>query len=269
MHEWISYHFSPLETPDVFLVRAWKPFLEQYIWPRQGARAFFIRYEDEHGAHLRLRLKAEADYIAETLEPAFVGWMVDRGEFQQVAYQPETERFGGPEALALAEEHFHLSTRVVLERLSRAPYTYGDALFDALRMHLILAYAAGLERSKAAWYFSRLSDLWLPSFFRPEGVMSAEQLQKQVKGDFEKHYAGQEEGLQEALLALWTSLEQEKFDPGQPEWLRWLRGNQMILDALGDQMEKVLPSLLHLNGNRLGLNNQDEVYILYVLGRTL
>ena len=141
MMTWLSIHFYPLETENVFLTRAVKPFLEQYIWPRQGARAFFIRYEDEKGRHIRLRLRGEADWIEETLRPALAGWFEGRGEQVQAGYKPETERFGGAVGLALAEEYFHVSTRVVLERLNRDQFTYGDAMFDALRMHTITAFA--------------------------------------------------------------------------------------------------------------------------------
>jgi thiopeptide-type bacteriocin biosynthesis protein len=264
MQTWRSFHFQPLETPELFLARAFRPFLERYVWPQAGTRAFFIRYEDEQGPHLRLRLRAEAAYMQETLLPAFSEWMADRGAWTEVPYEPETERYGGPEGLALAEEYFHQSTRVVLDRLHR-PYTYGDALFDTLRLHTITAFAGGMTRAEAGTYFGRLADQWLPLFFQSE----EEGWQEQVKADFENAYARQEEALQGTLQALWQNLEQEKFDKTQPEWLRWLRANQLILDQFGPNLEKVLPSLLHLTGNRIGLNNQDEVYVLYILSRAL
>ena len=51
--------------------------------------------------------------------------------------------------------------------------------------------------------------------------------------------------------------------------MRWLRGNQLVLPEFGDQLEKVLPSLLHLTNNRLGLSNQDEVYLNYILSKVI
>jgi thiopeptide-type bacteriocin biosynthesis protein len=264
MQTWHSRHIRPFETPDLFLVRAFRPFLERYIWPEAGARAFFIRYEDEQGLHLRLRLRAEDAYLQETLLPALDAWMADRGEWTVAAYEPEIDRYGGPEGLALAEEYFHQSTRVVLSRLGSL-YTYGDALFDVLRLHTIAAFAAGMRRSEAADYFGRLADQWLPIFFQSDGT----DWQTQVKADFEVAAATQIDSLQATLQALWKSLEIERFDDRQPEWRRWLRANQMILPQFGDQLEKVLPSLLHLSGNRLGLHNQDEVYALYLLSKTL
>ncbi|GAB4493864.1 MAG: thiopeptide-type bacteriocin biosynthesis protein [Saprospiraceae bacterium] len=265
---WLSIHFYPLETENVFLTRAVKPFLEQYIWPRQGARAFFVRYEDAKGRHIRLRLRGEADWLEETLRPALAGWFEGRGEWQEVAYKPETERFGGTDGLAWAEEFFHISTRVVLERIGRETHTYGDAMFDALRMHTMTAFAAGFKREKAGWYFGQLCDLWSGSFF-PDEKDEKEDLQKVLKADFEKNFEPQQEALQAASNALWKALETEKFDKSQPEWLRWFRGNQLILKEFGENLDKVLPSLIHLTNNRLGVNNQDEVYLNYILSKVL
>ncbi|MEZ4920797.1 MAG: thiopeptide-type bacteriocin biosynthesis protein [Saprospiraceae bacterium] len=267
MSQWLSYHFFPEETPDIFLVRGFKPFLEQHIWKQKGARAFFIRYEDASGQHLRLRLKAEASYLEDTIKPAFKSWMEERGRFEEVPYQAETARFGSPEALALAEEHFHLSTQVVLQRLSR-PYTYGDALFDGLRMHLSTVFAIGMERPRAAWYFEALCRQWIPVFFAPDPEHEID-LEAEVLQDFETSFEKQKETLMNANIQTWDALQQDSFDKNQPEWLRWFRGNQLIFENWDDSLEKALPSLIHLTNNRLGINNQDEVYLNYILGRSL
>ena len=270
MQTWLSYHFYPLETADVFLTRALRPFLDQYIWPRSGARAFYIRYDDEKGPHIRLRLRGEADWIQETLAPAVEGWFAERGVRISEPYEPETARFGGADAMGWAEEYFHVSTRVVLERLQRTAYTYGDALFDALRMHTMTAYAAGLEREKAAWYFGQLCEQWMLLFFQPaDNEASEAAMRATLLDNFQANFTPQAEHLRATIDNMWKAVGEEKFDPKQAEWVRWHRGNQLILKAFGDGLEKVLPSLLHLTSNRLGINNQDEVYLMYVLSRGL
>ena len=148
---WLSFHFYPLETTDVFLTRAVRPFLAQYIWPRSGARAFYVRYDDERGPHVRLRLRGEAEWVEETLRLASEGWFRERGECREAIYEPEPQRFGGQEALAWAEDHFHISTRVALERMNQDAYVYGDALYDALRCDVMAAFAAAFSRERAAW----------------------------------------------------------------------------------------------------------------------
>ena len=287
---WLSYHFYPLETPDVFLTRALRPFLEQYIWPTKGARAFFVRYDDERGPHIRLRLRGEAEWVEDTLRPAVeglpaeasemeglpaetsakAGWFRERGERIEVPYQPEPERFGGEEPLAWAEEHFHVSTRVVLDRLNQATYTYGDAMFDGLRTSAIAAYAAGFDRERTAWYFGQLCEQWMPLFFRPEGGAAADAaFFAAIKEKFEASFERQKDDLRDTLAGFWKTLETGKFDEKQPEWLRWLRGNELILKGLDENLDRALPSLLHLNYNRLGVTNQDEVFLCYLLSRAI
>lgn len=266
MQHWLSFHIHPLETLDVFLARGVRPFLEQHIWPTKNTRAFFIRYEDENGPHIRLRLRGDEA----VLRPALQGWFDERGTVEELPYTPEPERFGGEERLQWAEEHFHLSTRVVLDRLN-GPYTYGDAMFDALRMHVITAFAAGWDREKSSWYFENLCRQWIDLFFQPAraGANGEPEWRESLLEDFEASFIPQREELRLVVVELWTALEKGKFDQEQPEWLRWLRGNQIILPEFGDDLEKSLPSLIHLTNNRLGINNQDEVYLNYLLWKTI
>lgn len=267
---WLSIHFRPLETQEVFLTRAFKPFLAHYIWPNKGTRAFFIRYEDESGPHLRLRFKAEPAWLTDTLLPAFESWMSDRGSWTRETYQPAPDRFGGLEALVWAEEHFHISTRVVLDRLSGDLYTYGDAIFDALRMHLVMGFAAGMKKSDVKIYFERLCLAWLPVFFRTNDQnQSAKDLRENVLEDFEKSYASQSAAIAQALQQFWEELEKNKIDKNQADWLRWIRGNELTLQGMGSALDKALPHLLHFNSNRLGINNQDETYLNYILSQAL
>jgi len=265
---WLSIHLYPLENQDVFLVRALRPFLQQYIWAKRGTRGFFIRYQDEQGPHIRIRLRGASDWIEETLRPAFAGWMEARGAWQEQPYIPETDRFGGEEAMAWAEEHFHLSSRVSLERLATEQHTYGDSMFDALRMHSITAHAAGMNQRQAALYFERLTEQWLPLFYTSDGSPETA-LFSEIRAGFEKNLASQKEDIRATMAELWKALDKEKFDKKQPEWARWALGNQLIIKNLGNNLDRALPSLIHLSNNRLGLHNPDEVYLNYILAQTL
>ncbi|MCC6411000.1 MAG: thiopeptide-type bacteriocin biosynthesis protein [Saprospiraceae bacterium] len=268
---WLSLHFYPLETQDVFLARALRPFLAQNVWNTPGARFFFIRFEDEKGPHLRLRFRGEPTWLQETLLPAFETLVKDRGSWNEVPYDAESDRFGGEEAMAWAEEHFHLSARVVLDRLAQPEFTYGDALYDALRLNAMMLHAAGFNRERAAWYFGQLTDQWLPLFFRPEKEDKAQDnaWMQDVREQFEQSFQAQEAALRPVMDALWDALQTGKSDAKQPEWRRWHMGNEMILAELGDNLERALPSLIHLSNNRLGVTNPDEVFVCYVLSRAL
>ncbi len=251
----------------MFLVRGLLPFLQAHIWPVSGRRAFYIRYEDEQGEHLRIRLRGD-DAVLENL---FAEHMADRGRWSALAYVPEPERFGGPDKLPWAEEHFHMSTRVALERLARPTHVYGDALYDAMNSFVIAAHTAGLKRAESVSWFGDLYRHWLPLFFPLENEKPGEgQITREiVLSHFEKSLQQQGADLRDSLNTLWQLLESQRIGFDRPEWLRWLRGNELILPEFGDDTLRVASSLLHLHANRLGVNNQDEVFILYLLANCL
>jgi thiopeptide-type bacteriocin biosynthesis protein len=265
---WISYHFFPNEAINTFLAESLTPFLAQHIWYNKGKRAFFIRYGDQTGPHIRLRFKGEQDWIDAALRPDFEEHFKKKGEWTEMPYEREPEKFGGPDALAFCEEHFHISSRVVLDRLTRDKYDYGDALFDSLKLHTSAAFAAGLSREAAASYFDRTCDNWIANFFNAtDDDMTTAALISAVRDDFAVTLEPQFSFMQDAVLQYRISLEEGQHDVKQPEWLRWLRGNELIFNELGDNLDRALPHLLHLTNNRMGINNQDEAYLMYVLGR--
>jgi thiopeptide-type bacteriocin biosynthesis protein len=266
---WLSWHIQPLEVQDVFLVRAVRPFLMRHVWADTTKRAFFIRFADDSGPHIRLRIGGDEDWLSSVLQPAFEEHFAGRGAWTVQPYIGEADRFGGAEPLAWAEEHFHVSTRVVLDRLSRDMRTYGDLMYDALQMHTTLFFTAWMDQKEAASYCSRLCDAWINNFFVPAPDADPAGLVPGVRADFEATLAPQKARIRAALAETWHSLRQQQHDPKQPEWLRWVRGNQLILSELQPVLERAMPNLIHLTNNRLGVNNQDETYLLYILSEGL
>lgn len=264
---WWSVHFFPKAEQNDFLTGAFHAFITQHIWPHTGRRSFFIRYGDQSGPHLRLRFRGEAAWLDAELKPAFEQHFAEEGRWMEYAYEAEPNRFGGTDALPWAEEHFHISTRVALDRLARPQYGYGDVLFDALRMQYSAAYTAGFSGKALSDYFHQVSEQWIRAFFSPSDPANtdSEALCEAVRSDFSETLAPQREFIKDALLQFEEALTQQQFDPKQPEWLRWLRGNEIVFQGLDQHRLHAMPALLHLNNNRLGVNNQDEAYLLYML----
>lgn len=109
-------------------------------------RWFFIRYSDPRW-HLRIRFHGDPQELRETVQPALQaagGRFLEAGLAWRVqfdTYEREVERYGGPEAIDLAEEIFFRDSVAVLELLDacsgdagsgmRAPFLAAgiDALF--------------------------------------------------------------------------------------------------------------------------------------------
>lgn len=260
-----SVEFHPAESPDVFLSRALKPFIEQYIWPTRGTRAFFSRHHLEDDALVRIRMRGDDVWIDDLLRPAFEGWMRDRGNWQEITYQPDVSMYGGEDVLVWVEEHAHIGTRVVLDRISTPEFTYGDAMFDTLRLLTALAEAAGFSREKARWYYGELLMQWLQLF---AGAADPTEREDRII-EFRDTLKPQQADLSLAIDSFWNEMNAGKYDKAHPEWARWHKGSQLVFEGLGQYREKSLPTLIHQTGNRMGLSNQDIVYLVYVLSTSL
>ncbi|MEU3985247.1 lantibiotic dehydratase [Streptomyces sp. NPDC026672] len=85
-------------------------------------RWFFIRYTDPD-AHLRLRFHGDPAVLHGKLTPLLLDWaqqlrhMRLTGTFLIDTYEPEADRYGGPDALVAAERFFHHDSTAVLEQL--------------------------------------------------------------------------------------------------------------------------------------------------------
>jgi len=88
-------------------------------------RWFFLRYREPgtHTPHLRLRLHGAPSTLARQVLPSLHDWMRDlmaQGLAQTCSlreYRSETDRYGGPAAISLAEQFFHEDSRMALSRL--------------------------------------------------------------------------------------------------------------------------------------------------------
>jgi lantibiotic biosynthesis protein len=117
--------------------------------PDDVDRWFFIRYTDPD-PHLRLRFHGDPAALTGKLLGDLHDWaaeLIDVGLTRRVelaAYDPETERYGGPEAIGAAESVFHADTMAVLAQLrtravadSSAPYLICAANIVDIARHLL------------------------------------------------------------------------------------------------------------------------------------
>ncbi|SDC53821.1 lantibiotic dehydratase [Actinokineospora iranica] len=124
-----------------------------------GDRWFFIRYTDADGHHLRLRFHGDPALLGSTALPEMsallASWqragLVGGHSLEQ--YEPEWERYGGPDAQVAAERLFHADS-VAAIALSQLVKQAGDELTsDAVGAVSVaaLAHAFGAPTSAAEW----------------------------------------------------------------------------------------------------------------------
>ncbi|MEU9505929.1 thiopeptide-type bacteriocin biosynthesis protein [Micromonospora sp. NPDC048170] len=110
--DWISFHTYATSVP------ALQPVLESVVAPfvaglsEHGAlvRWFFIRYRDQNGPHVRLRVGGPLDLLADVQRHG----LVELADVRVRLYAPEYDKFGGPGGVAAAERLFHAASEAAL-----------------------------------------------------------------------------------------------------------------------------------------------------------
>ncbi|MFG2224534.1 lantibiotic dehydratase [Streptomyces sp. NPDC048644] len=277
--EWLQVClYTPAERHEELLAAQLPELLGQL--PEQVDRWFFLRYQDAEGPHLRLRFHAPPAVLARDLLPLLheraaalhTGGLTGRVVWD--SYDPELERYGGPDAMAAAERVFHADSLAVLEHLRRR-YTRQDPtapLLLAAAGFADLARAFHLPGGEA--HHPAPSPTPLPDGPRlPDGadwllrkIPKDEDLQRTFRNHrrqalplVDPYRAGPGPSADESLRALWDHRAEETARYGH------------LLRGLGDRCwadpDHVLSSLLHMHHNRLAGTDRDAERLAHAVAR--
>ncbi|MFF1494328.1 thiopeptide-type bacteriocin biosynthesis protein [Streptomyces sp. NPDC058304] len=283
----LTLHTDGADT-DAFVTGALAPLMDGRYGPIGGAW-FFIRY-NEGGPHLRIRfrcaaspeeaaedaaeLAAELALLAGGTTPVTGPWTGRHGEVRAVPYEPETERYGGPAALPVAEEVFVHSTRATVAALRAVPGR-ADRLRLALDLAHATAYALGLDELASAGWLRRHAASWRwAAEVRP---LPGAAVHTRVNTVF----AAQRTNLARRARAVRAGLDDGSADPWLAEWTRQVRGADARLRTAAPAADRpdapvrmhrrlwVWASQLHMLFNRLGVTPDEERAVCRLAGRAL
>jgi thiopeptide-type bacteriocin biosynthesis protein len=123
--EWLfAKIYVPVAAQQEVLGKRLRPLVAEAERLRAGTW-FYIRYADPR-AHLRLRFHGDREALWQHLLPIVHSWVEDlrsvglAGAVELSTYEPETERYGGPEVLDAAERAFTGDSRTAIELLAAA-----------------------------------------------------------------------------------------------------------------------------------------------------
>lgn len=292
----LALHTGGADT-DAFVTGALAPLMDARYGPGAGAW-FFIRH-GEGGPHLRIRfrrtaadggpeadaagfgppgagaagLAAELGRLAAGLTAAPGPRPGRHGEVRAVPYEPETERYGGPAALPVAEEVFVHSTRTAVAALRAVPGR-ADRLPLALDLAHATAYALGLDELAAAGWLRRHSASW-------RWVTEVQPLPgAAVHTRVNTVFAAQRETLARRARAVRAGLDGATAAPWLADWVHRVRAADARIRAAvpADRPEEperldrrlwVWASQLHMLFNRLGVTPDEERAVCRLAGRAL
>jgi thiopeptide-type bacteriocin biosynthesis protein len=281
---------------------------------------FFIRYS-EYGPHVRLRLHGRAEVLDEVVWPALREHVRARHPdvaFERpdvpampvypppppasppesppeqeeapfavthaalIDYEPETERYGGPEGVRLAERMFEVSSEAccsLLQKTSRTERSsrLGKGLLTMVELFHVFSNG---DRAAAARWANQYNIGYL------RGVARDEEARGAWLGAFDSGYGSQADTLGEYVEEVWSRMDEgeslsdaldlyrdgllevrghfrELFDAGK------LIGPMGTYTAWETAVGGICSSYLHMTNNRLGITIQEESYLAYLIMRTL
>ncbi len=268
---------------------------------------FFIRYS-EHGPHVRLRLHGERAVLEETVWPALeahlraaspvlvVGlpeappeWRVQTEphgsgrvtHLARVEYEPETDRYGGPHGVRLAERCFEVSSEAALALLGRVhPMERSSRLGKALLAMVVLIHVFRPKRADGGALAHMYGINYLRALVREEGNREA------WLGAFDSGYSGQAATLGAYVDEVWERMsEDDSLSEALDTLHEGIRGVRDEFRRLADAglltrgdwvypsyeaaVAGIVPSYIHMNNNRLGVSIQEESYLAYLVARAL
>lgn len=196
------------------------------------------------------------------------------GRLEFAAYQRETERYGGSQAMLTCEEQFNLSSKVVMALFgSNNAHSYDTKLGLALILHLYFVLAASLIQTSFLDLLEYTCQNWLQrAIASTKGINPEEKTIQAFKTSYQNQKAG--------IIAILKRVLAEKPPDQLSSYLfkNWFSPNKKLLRRieaerihLADQNEdisyylSILESLIHMTNNRLGIRNRDESFIAYAL----
>lgn len=238
---------------------------------------FFIRFW-ENGSHIRLRIlpnnqinrdkiitivttNSEAYFLKENQV------LLHRIEFSE--YKREIDRYGGYKNIKNAERQFELSSRTVLDLISKnySTWHYSLAISYAIQMHLFFALCLfGSNYDSIGVFFQKIFANWFyySLKFDENDKVSEDEINK-VKLLFENSYSSQKVKINCMITSLlYTNSENHILS-------RWFSECKVILNSFSNNLDDVeqphiiYDSFIHMTNNRLGIHLRDEAFIAYLI----
>lgn len=306
---WMSAHLffpGPIYGgwADRIVLEVVQPFIREAQRQTLVRRWFFIRYS-EHGPHLRLRCLAAHRTIEAELRPMLESFLRSRDvgivegiplspherlfpspaeqasvslrRYAWVPYVAEVNRYGGPEALCVAEEMFEHSSEFVATVLRQIGVDSHRRLACALVAMVAFLHAFFEVRQDLADFARDYSAGYLRS------VAGAGQTE--LASEFDAALSRQADGLSRLLNDVWERLADG--DPLTDELDEFHARAVSVRDRLHRLCEAgrvdigngpstfdragraIVASYLHMTNNRMGVSVPEESYLSHLVFRTL
>jgi len=206
--------------------------------------------------------------------------------FHYIPYEPEYARYGGPEGMEISERHFHVSSRMALERLTwDNMHAGGVRIAQTVQIMLGLCFAFLETQEAVARFTMEYATSWYRRFFDGKAsVLNAQVLPMAdlAVGRVSRRIRRAAQDFQAGTFHAITRQDAEWFDHGRRlrSEMRTLIQNGRVrvsdmprrADASDDSLASLIAllfSYVHMTNNRLGASLSEEVGMAYLVSRSL
>lgn len=278
--KWHSVYIYYKDDPKYCLVEVIKPLIDELTEQELIQKFFFVKYWED-GPHLRLRTLSLYN-LAEKIN-GYLKEKADKNQFltkfKEVEYVPELSRYGGVDAIGLAELQFYHSSKKILKLCASnlKAWDYSLAIGYAIELHTNFAKGVGLSLDESILFFKTAFYHWLSMAVNQLKIKSSE-----LVTAFDKSFERQEQQLTASVALNWEGenhLSWQVHNRQVSQMLNILQSSDKIFyqpekkpifsSDRNKQLWPIFDSFCHMTNNRLGILNRDESYIYYVILRAL
>ena len=198
-----------------------------------------------------------------------------------IEYEPEVERYGGPDGVRLAERFFEVSSEASFALLHKTGAERSSRLGKGLLSMVVLVHTFATGREHATEFAHQYGINYLRSLVRDEENRNA------WLGAFDSGYGQQAETLTQYVEEVWERLEEgeslsealdayheglvevrDRFRALLDEGRLLFRGSETF-SSWEHAVSGIVSSYVHMHNNRLGISIQEEAYLAYLIMRAM
>jgi thiopeptide-type bacteriocin biosynthesis protein len=288
---------------DHVVVDVVEPFQRRALQEGWAEKIFFIRYSED-GSHVRARFYGDPDVLVDTVGPALVEHVRDaldadavshpRSERESgdllaehpvrfVPYEREVNRYGGPEAVRLAEDFFEASSLAAFDLIRQSRDKGHSARLGKGLLTMVIkvhAFCDG-DREAGARLMRQYHTGYLQAVARGEDDRKAS-----FEEAFDAGFERQADTLRTYVDAVWEALDagaslSDTLDPYHEDVTEVRRRFETLfdegvlqrgehsLDTWERAVRSIVPSYVHMTNNRLGIPIPEESYLAHCIVHAL
>lgn len=286
---WYSYHLYSQHHFDLTIIYVLKPLRDYLINEGLLEKYFFIRYSDQKGPHIRLRIYHRNSTLSKKILASIIAISNQYDHqytIEEVTYSQEVIRYGGEKGMLLSETFFQFSSEAAISHICHVNQvrSYNQVMNSTLKYGLAVLIEFKLSKSEIVDFSLQYLNEWINSIsFRIPNVAGAKEFNLKA---FDAQYLSQKANIDFVLNELYDRLnsKDEVDDALLSEWMTSMNSFSKEIEENFNEFKisfyegeayknnplwRILSHYIHMNNNRLGISNEGEAFNAFLIQKAL